>query len=223
MPIDSNKTERVRLDGVETALGQQLDSGSSVITFNGPLIQDGGVPVPTLTSTQWMSLSVLDDQYRLAEIVHLVEYTEGDSVGTVDRGMDGTSALQTHTSGNKVVHAPTATEFQAIDAHFSDPNAHADAIKNAADLAAADAVRLHEAKPDPHPQYAMKGSISVEAGDTLNVYGVLHIHEGATLLVDGTIDITSIGKLIINGKQLVISNSPPTAPQANVVWIQTFG
>ena len=99
-----------------------------------------------------------------------------------------------------------------------------------AEAAANTAIADHVAEENPHDQYALKDSPvlqnpTIPSGSTLIVEsgGMLHIQEGATLLVDGTLEISSIGQLVIDGKRVVISNTEPVSPNSNTVWIQTFG
>ena len=228
MVLPVTKTKRMRYDGLENQLGQQLNAGVTQISFASSLKDDGGMEIESLAEDEYAALSILDGVFVLQEIVYLIDYVKGSTTGTITRAEEGTDRQGpiTHTKGNRVVHAPTANDFAAFDYHLTDPNAHSAAINAAATAAARTEVAIHEdqqQKPNPHPQYALRNNITVNVGETLNVYGVLHIRTGATLLVDGTLNISNIGKLIINGHEIVVSNNPPTSPQANVVWIQTFG
>ena len=55
----------------------------------------------------------------------------------------------------------------------------------------------------------------------LTVKGILTIPAGAQLSVVGELRIT--GKLFLNGREIVASNTPPAAPSNNTIYIQTFG
>lgn len=223
---------RLRYDGVETYLEAQLDAGSNVISFNGPLIMDGNVPIPDIVgdSGEYLVLTILDSNYILEEIVYLYEYTSTATTGYVERGQEGTSPSITHPVGSKVVHAATALDFISVQDHDSDPNAHYDEMLAIAQAEAASAVTAHEEATDPHPQYAQKSNPvlqdpTIPSGSTLIIQegGTLHVQEGATILVDGTLEISSIGKLIINGHEIRVDNNEPADLTGNMVWIQTFG
>lgn len=213
---------RKRHDGMEVYLGLQLEKGSTTVQFSGPLLADGGQPIQTLAADQYLVLAILNANYVLKEIVHLTSYETGEVTGTIIRGQEGTLDI-THAKGVKIVHSPTALDFEAFDTHLIDDHAHESVIRAIADAEAKEEVQLHVDHPDPHPQYLTESELVIQDGDTFNVYGILHIHEGATLLCEGDIVIQGTGRIFINGKQLIISNDPPTAPIANVVWIQTFG
>lgn len=213
---------RKRHDGIEVYLGLQLEKGSTTVQFTGPLLADGGRPIQSLAPDEYMVLAILNANYVLKEIVHLTSYETGEVTGTITRGQEGTLDV-THSKGVKVVHSPTANDFDAFDQHIGDTHAHESVIRAIADAEAKEEVAIHEADPDPHPQYLTESELVIAEGDTFNVHGILHIHEGATLLVEGDIVIQGTGRIFINGKQLIISNTAPTAPLANVVWIQTFG
>jgi hypothetical protein len=222
--------DRLRLDGVEGYLASELRAGSNIINFDRALTQDGGGPVASLNTDEYLVLSILDSDYVLREILYLTSYEQGQTTGTVDRGQEGTTTWN-HAAGSKFVHTPTSLDFIVVQEHDQDPNAHLGQIQAIADSAAANAIEGHVAEVNPHPQYVLatdtefENGISIPPGQVLDILpgATLHIHEGAELLVDGTLNITSLGKLIINGKRLIISNTEPDAPTSNTVWIQTFG
>lgn len=230
MALPPEKTKRLRYDGIETYLGLQLDplDSATTITFQETLKHDGGAfLVPTLAADEYMSLSILSPNYVLREIVYLVAYSENTNTGTITRGEEGT-AKATHPVGVKVVHAPTAVDFGDLAVHIADPNAHSEAIHLAADAEAKEEVGIHEnrqIRPDPHPQYAQKGSIVINNGETLYVEngGDIFIRQGGKITVEGDLIIQNTGRFFINGHQIIVSKNPPTTPLPNVVWIQTFG
>lgn len=224
---------RLRYDGVESALLSELTEGSPLINLTDFLYHDGdsiNSRVPSLVGDEYISLTILDANYRLAEIVHLTAYTEGATTGTIERGQEGTSD-KTHAAGSKVIHSASVEDFLAVQDHDTDPTAHGTAIQDAADAAAANAIATHVAEPDPHPVYVLKAnpvfdspavvpdgqSFTFESGSTLL------IQEGAQLIVEGDLRIQGTGRLFINGKQLVVSNDAPDPPADNMVWIQTYG
>jgi hypothetical protein len=226
MTLPIEKSNRLRYDGVETYLGLQLaaSEGATTVTFAGPLLHDGGIPIPSFSygDPDYLTLSILTSNYVLSEIVYLVAYDSGDpNVGTITRAEEGTR-LALHSVGDKVVHSATAVDYGLLEDHINDPDAHRDVIELIAQAIADEAVRLHEAKPDPHPQYLKKPS---ETGNTIVIEAgqILHIKYGATLLVEGDLRVENTGRFFLNGKQIIVSNAAPTTPQANTVWIQTFG
>ena len=220
-PID-----RLRLDGVENYLASQLDSGVTLINFTKRLEHDGGVGVPTLTADQYLPMSILDENYVLKEIVWLTSYTADTTSGIIMRGQEGTGDLQ-HAKGVKVVHAPTAEDFLSVLAHDQNPDAHKDLIIQIATDIAQQIMAAHLAAANPHPQYMLKDGGTFTGDVTINnltVTGTLTIPEGASLDIYGTLRIMApTGKIFIHGKQLIISNTEPTSPPSNTVWIQTFG
>jgi len=227
MVLPPEKTTRLRYDGIETYLALQLDplESSTTITFAAALATDGGISnVPTLGYDEYMTLSILTPNYVLKEIVYLISYTQGQSTGTITRAEEG-SGLATHAVGAKVVHSPTAVDFGDLAAHMADPNAHHDAIQTASSAAASAAVAAHVGATDPHTQYVKKGAIEVKSGESLQVRsgGSIFIAQGANITVAGDLIIQSTGRLFINGKQIIISNTAPPTPLANTVWIKTFG
>lgn len=221
MALPVEKTVRKRYDGLEGVVGLQLDAmtGTSSIQFEELLTSDGGKTVPALADNEYIVLSILDTQYTLKEIVYLITYDGASPTGTVTRGEEGTDPW-THTAGAKLVSAPTAYDFQALEDHLLDPDPHPQYTVQG-DIDAA--IAAHEAKPDPHPQYAMKGNIDIQPDEDLDVYGDLIIHEGARLIVHGDLIVEGTGRFLLNGKQLIISDTEPPSPANNTVWIRTFG
>jgi hypothetical protein len=223
MPIDVTTAKRLRYDGLETYLDLQLDNGVTTIQFTTPLTADGGAPIATLQANEYLPLSILDANYRLAEIVYLTAYTSEALTGTIERGAEGTLDVS-HPVGNKVVHAATVVDYVLVQDHDEDAGAHPE-ILNAAKAYTDGVMADHVADPDPHPGYAQT------AGDTftgdvvleqdVTVEGTLTVPAGATLAVVGNLVIT--GRLFLNGREIIASNNPPSAPSSNTIYIQTFG
>jgi hypothetical protein len=226
--------KRKRYDGVETYLDQDLTAGQTTISFKGALSADGGVAIDSLNAGEYIALSILDINYVLYEIVHLVSYTQGATTGTVERAQEGTTARD-HFKGQKVVHAPTADDFFDVQEHLEDPNAHQAFISNTVSAAIAAAINAHKDEPDPHTQYVLENSSGtatplppnsiVQNGSTITVQqgGKIIIQQGGELIVEGDLYIQGTGRLFINGRQLYIAKTAPASPTADMVWLQTFG
>lgn len=224
--------KRKRYDGVETYLDIDLPSGATTVQFKDILKGDGGVAINTLNAGEYLSLSILDTNYVLYEIVHLVAYTSGAYTGTIERGQEGTTARD-HFKGQKVVHAPTADDFFDVQDHLSDPNAHQQFIGTTVNAAVDAKMNDHLAATDPHPQYMrddvtgqpLPPGTTITSGNTLvvNSGGKIQINQGGQLVVEGDLYIQNGGRIFINGKQLYISNTEPANPTANMIWLQTFG
>lgn len=230
------KIERLRYDGVEAYLALQLDRDATTVELNQPLTHDGGEPVGDISESvddTYLSLSILDGNYKLLEIVHIIEYTEGSTTLTVDRGMEGTTRV-THPANAKVVHAATVDDFLLVQDHDIDPNAHGDVIRTIAQGIVDTAIEDHvgdvdaDPPPNPHPYYAptkdavFEGDVTFNSNVTVTVEGILHIVEGAQLIVEGDLIIQNTGRFFINGKEIIVSNTEP-ATNPDTVWIQTFG
>jgi hypothetical protein len=227
MAIDVTTAKRMRYDGLETYLNAQLNPGVTSIAFKTQLSADGGAPIATLQANEYIALSILDANYRLAEIVYLTAYSSGSLSGTIERGAEGTLSDKTHPQNNKVIHAATVVDYILVQDHASSLTAHSNLVSQAnayTDGKMAD----HVNALDPHSQYAKKAGDTF-TGDvifggtakTVTVNGVLDIPVGASLTVEGELRIT--GKLFLNGREIVASNTPPSAPSANTIYIQTFG
>lgn len=104
---------RLRYNGLTTTLGAALTSADTTVTFAAPIAHSGGTPVPTITGTDYIPLSILtssDPDSTVSEIVFLTAYTAGATTGTIARAQESTVATA-HASGDAVVHAPTAADF----------------------------------------------------------------------------------------------------------------
>ena len=227
MAVDVTTAKRMRYDGVETYLDLQLNPGVTTIQFKTQLSADGGAPIATLQANEYLALSLLDANYRLSEIVYLTSYSSGALTGTIERGAEGTTSDKTHPVNNKVVHAATVVDYTLVQDHNNNPTAHPQILQQAnayTDGKMAD----HVNALDPHTQYAKK------AGDTftgdvifggtakkVTINGNLDIPVGASLTVEGELRIT--GKFYLNGREVVASNTVPSAPSQNMIYIQTFG
>lgn len=224
---------RLRYDGVETYLATQLNAGVTTIQFTQRLETDGGTPIDTLTGDEYLSLSILDANYRLQEIVHLVAYDSEAVTGTIERAQEGTQD-RTHPVGNKVVHATTVVDFTLVQDHNTQPGAHQDLLDEAkgyTDQALAD--HNDENFDDlPHPYFAKKtgdtftGDVIFSVDDdgdptTITVEGSLEIALDAQLVVEG--DLVVNGRFFLNGIEIMAGNTRPAAPAANQVHIQTYG
>ena len=224
---------RLRYDGVETYLETQLNPGVTNIEFSTPLTADGGAPIDDLVGDEYLALSILDANYRLEEIVHLVQYSSGSVTGIIERAQEGTSDL-THPAGNKIVHATTVLDFTLVQDHDSDVNAHPDLLDQA-NAYTDNAIAVHndeDLSDIPHP-YFIKRTGDTFVGDvgfapdaggnptTVTVEGSLVIASGADLVVEG--DLVINGRLFLNGIEIMAGNERPATPSANQVHIQTFG
>jgi hypothetical protein len=221
MTLPITKTRRKRYDGLESSLALQLDAatGTSTVQFDSILKSDGGVVVPALADDEYIALSILDALFVLKEIVYLITYDGTDPVGTITRGEEGT-APWTHAAGTRVVHAPTANDFQLLEDHMEQEDPHPQYTTQAEVDAA---IQAHEAKPDPHPQYVKKGTITIAPNDDLIINGDLIINEGARLIVHGDLIIEGNGTISINGHQIIVDDVQPVNPPNNAVWIRTYG
>jgi len=224
MPVDVTTATRLRYDGVETYLATQLNQGVTTIEFATILTADGGAQIDTFVGDEYLALSILDANYRLKEIVYLTAYTSSALTGTIERGAEGTSDV-THPVDNKVVHAATAMDYVLVQDHDIDAGAHPE-ILTAANAYTDAAIAVHN-QPDSgaHPEFAKKAG-DIFTGDVtfqtdVQVDGVLTIPSGASLTVEGELRIN--GKFILNGREVIASNTPPTSPSANTIYIQTFG
>lgn len=219
--------DRLRYDGIETYLAAQLDDSSTTIQLANHLVHDGGADVQSFAEGQYLTLSILDANYRLREIVYLRDYVSGLSEGTIERGMEGT-APQVHAKGSKVVHAATVNDFLMVQDHADDPQAHDANIRSIVDAAIAAAIAAHrQESSNPHDYYlkrvdpTLMGTVTFDGNSTTTVNGTFTIAEGTKLVVDGELVVN--GGITINGKRLVISNTEPEAASSNTVWIRTFG
>lgn len=223
---------RLRYDGVETYLATQLEPGVTTIEFTTALVSDGGAPIDTLIGDEYLALSILDANYRLEEIVHLVAYDSGAVTGTIERAQEGTSDL-THPADNKVVHATTVMDFVLVQEHDIDPLAHPDILDAAKAYTDSEIIEHNEELNDPHPYFVKKtgdtlaGDFTLTATDSngdsnvFTVEGSLQISADAELVVEG--DLIVNGRFFLNGIQISAGDARPTAPQANRVHIQTYG
>lgn len=225
MAVDVTTATRLRHDGVETKLGNDLAQGVTVVEFSEPLTADGGAPIATLLANEYLVLSILDPvTYRLAEIVYLTDYTTNGLTGTIERGAEGTLDVA-HNAGSKVVHATTAMDFVLVQDHDESPGAHPEILEAANAYTDAEIVSHNQPDSGAHPGLAttdgptFTGDVIFEGN--VQIDGILNIPVGATLVVDGTIQIN--GRLILNGREITAANTPPATPSANAIHIQTFG
>lgn len=224
---------RLRYDGVETFLNSELQPTSTVIEFSNPdyatntLTHAGGELVGTIVpNVEYLPLSILDDNYRLSEIVWLVDFTEGATTGTIVRGKEFTRP-QTHPAGRKVVQAATVADFALIQDHIRDPNPHPELLAQVEQMIA-DAIATHNQSPKPevHPILAPLDEPTFTGTSTfadIDVAGILEVLDGASIVVNSDGSVTIDGTLHITGKQVFVSNTLPVDPDVNTVWIRTFG
>jgi hypothetical protein len=82
-------------NGAALALGADLATGATTITFAAKLTDEAGANVPTLTGNQYIRLVLWDTGaagvYAKYEIVWLTAYTAGATTGTIMRHQEGTS------------------------------------------------------------------------------------------------------------------------------------
>ena len=213
---------RLRFDGLETLLASVLDATTSYIFFESALTHSGGVEVQTVPSIpaavgEHVALAILDQNNRLAEIVHLTEYTQGTTTGFVVRGQEGTTP-RTHPQGAKVVHAATIEDYLNVQDHENDPQAHSGAFTGLASSIMQSHLEAHEQDPnaDPHPGYIRKTDAVVEI---MEVTDTLVVRPNAQLVVQG--DLVIEGRLLINGYELTIGPNRPAQMNDNTIWLQT--
>ena len=213
---------RLRFDGLETLLASVLDATSSYIFFESTLTHSGGVEVQTIPSIpaatgEHVALAILDQNNKLAEIVHLTEYTQGTTTGFVVRGQEGTTP-RSHAQGAKVVHAATIEDYLNVQDHENDPQAHSGAFTGLASSIMQGHLEAHEQNPnaDPHPVYIRKSDSTIE---TLEVTDTLVVRPNAQLVVQG--DLVIEGRLILHGYELFIGPTRPPQMSDSTIWIQT--
>lgn len=223
---------RLRYDGVETYLATQLNQGVSTIEFTTALTADGGAPIDTLVGDEYLVLTILDANYRLAEIVHLTAYDSGALTGTIERAQEGTSDI-THPADNKVVHAATVLDYTLVQDHDGDVSAHPEILIEAKAYTDTEIAAHEDDEENSHPNLVRRTGDSLEGDFTLSavdangdnnvftVEGTLEIAGGAELVVNG--DLVINGRLFLNGREIRADNNPPPAPTPNVIWFQTYG
>lgn len=101
---------RLRYNGLTAELGADLDAADTTVTFATPLAHSGGTPVPDVSSPDLFTLSVLNTDGQLVEIVHVTAYNEGEDTATITRGEESTTAAD-HVAGVTLVNAPTVADF----------------------------------------------------------------------------------------------------------------
>lgn len=106
---------RLRYDGVTTTLAGPLSASATTIVLSSSLVHDGGTPVPTISGSDYIALSLLDADTNLREIVHLTAYTSGATTGTISRGEEGTTAT-THAVGGFVRHSHNVADMEELQA-----------------------------------------------------------------------------------------------------------
>ncbi len=217
---------RLRFDGLETRLAGPLSETQQQAFFETPLLHSGGIEVQDVpgqpfpnapASGNYIALAILDANNRLAEIVHLTNYTQGQLSGVLTRGEEGTTP-RSHLQGAKVVHAATLQDYLNVQDHEFDPQAHAGIIKGIADGIMQGHLDAHENDPnaDPHVIYVRKDNAVLE---TMVITDTLVIRPNAQLVVQG--DLVIEGRLLINGYWLHIGPEPPSSQPDNLVWIKT--
>ena len=217
---------RLRYDGVETYLANQLDVGVTTVEFTTHLTSDGGGTVDTFVGDEYLALSILDANYRLKEIVHLVAYDALSLTGTIERGQEGTIEW-THPAGNKVVHSATVYDYVMVQDHATDPSTHPELIDQCNGYTDTAIANHNDENFDdsPHPYFAKKAGDTftgpVVFDDVVTFNSDVTVAAGSVLNIEGDLNVT--GRLFINGKEIVVSNTGPTDHGANTVWIQTFG
>lgn len=84
-------------------LGASLSNSATTITF-------AAAPgFATLGANEYLPIMLPNGQ----EVVHLTSYTAGNTTGTIERGMEGTSAT-THASGDPWLHGPTPLDAGSV-------------------------------------------------------------------------------------------------------------
>lgn len=109
---------RLRYNGLATGsagaltaldLGGSLTNSATSVTFNAALTYNNGTAVPTIVSPDYIPLTIRDAAGNVSEIVYLTAYTAAATTGTITRGEEGTTGVA-HSSGDKIVHAPTTAD-----------------------------------------------------------------------------------------------------------------
>lgn len=215
-----NPDGRMRFDGLEVHLASPINEAQQQIFMDVPLTHSGGVSIPDVPADagdEYVPLAILDANNRLLEIIHLTDYAEGSTTGLVRRGEEGT-APRPHAQGASVVHAATIQDFLNVQDHVLDTQPHKPYINGLVESITREHITAHERDPnaDPHPVYIRKKDGVI---DSVVVNGTLLIRPGARLVVQG--DMVVMGKLIINGYEVFLGNTPPPQQPDNLVWIQT--
>lgn len=104
---------RLRYNGVTAELGAALTDVAATITF-ATALQSYGSNIPTVSSPDYIPLSILDANGKVAEVVHLTAYTAGASTGTILRGQEGSTGVA-HSSGVKVLHGQLAKDINDLE------------------------------------------------------------------------------------------------------------
>lgn len=212
---------RMRYDGLETRLASAMDANQTQIFFEQVLTHSGGEEVIDVPVNQggsdYIPLALLDQNNRLAEIVHLIGYGRAQVSGVVRRGQEGTNSRQ-HPQGVKIVHASTVQDYLNVQAHVDDPQAHKQVIGGLANSIMQGHLTAHESNPaaDPHPIYVRRDNATLT---TVEVTDTLVIRPNAQLVIQG--DLVVEGRILINGYEIHVGPTPPPTQPDNLVWIQT--
>lgn len=226
--------ERLRFDGVENWLANDLGRDVTTIEFTHHLTHAGGRAFPNLGEgppKQYIALSILDGEYRMSEIVWLVGYTEDDPrIGTILRGMEGTDPPKDHPAGRKVVHAATVMDYTLVQDHDKDPDAHSDlfdALRAYIDAS----IRAHNIDQSGAHTFLARTESPTFTGtatfENIDLKGKLDALPGAWIEVSydellNSARITIDGDIHIHGHRIVVSKDD-VLPSPNTVWIKTFG
>lgn len=214
-----NPDGRMRFDGLEVHLASPISETQEQIFFDLPLTHSGGVSVPDVGTVPgtYVTLAILDENNRLAEIVHLTDYVLGAVGGVVRRGEEGTSR-RPHPQGAAVVHAATIQDFLNVQDHALDPQPHKPYIDGMIHSITQEHITAHEQDPtaDPHPVYVRRDNSVI---NTMTISNTLLVRPGAKLVVQG--DLVIEGRLIVNGYEVFVGPTAPPQQPDNLVWIQT--
>lgn len=104
---------RLRYDGLKGTLGASHDGSTTTLTLTSKLTYEGG-DVPTISSPNYLDLSILDANGLCSEVVRVTAYTTAATTATVTRGAAGTAA-NSHSSGATFVNGPTAFDLNAVE------------------------------------------------------------------------------------------------------------
>ena len=101
--------------GVYGTIGSSgLTSSATTHTFTAPLSYANGTPVPTMTGTDTLTISLFDSTGALTEVVKLTAYDSSTGAATLVRGQEGTSGVS-HTSGDGVTSSVYPGDIPNID------------------------------------------------------------------------------------------------------------
>lgn len=91
---------RLRQNLTKGELGQSITPTDTTLTFLG-----GAPDLPAISSPDYMVVTLGD-----VEVVHITDFTPGNSTATIVRGREGSTAVS-HSTGDNWEHGPTELDF----------------------------------------------------------------------------------------------------------------